>query len=165
MTEQEARLALLQTELNGIQAAIRALDTIDFQIKGWCVTTALAIGGLAVAYKKPALLFVGTAAVIGFYLVNCQFKSIQRAFIRRNVNIDSELKKTGIMQFLNGGGSLEIVGTSTLEWHIRPPGSSWLARARDEITRVMFEARQPNTVSLYLFIAACLAAEAVILFR
>jgi hypothetical protein len=88
VTEEDAKLTLLQTELNGIQAAIRSLDAIDFQIKGWCVTTGLAIGGFAVAYKKPALLLVGMAAVIGFYLVNCQFKSIQRAFIRRNSRID-----------------------------------------------------------------------------
>jgi hypothetical protein len=55
MTEEDARLALLQVELNGIQSSIRSLDTIDFQIKGWCVTTGLAVGGFAVAYKKPAL--------------------------------------------------------------------------------------------------------------
>lgn len=34
MTEEEARLALLQTELTGIQGAIRDLDRILFQIKG-----------------------------------------------------------------------------------------------------------------------------------
>lgn len=59
MTEEEARLALLQTGLQAIQSAIRSLDTITFQIKGWCVTTALAIGGFAAAYHKPALLLVG----------------------------------------------------------------------------------------------------------
>ena len=38
MTEEDARLALLQTELNAIQNAITGLDVIIFQIKGWCVT-------------------------------------------------------------------------------------------------------------------------------
>lgn len=84
MTEEDARLVLLQTELGSIQSGIRGLDTITFQIKGWCVTASLAIGGFAVAYHKPALLIVGAGAVVGFYLVTCQFKLIQRAFIKRN---------------------------------------------------------------------------------
>jgi hypothetical protein len=53
--EQDARLALLQTELNNIQSSIRALDTTILQIKGWCVTASLAIGGFAVT-RQGALL-------------------------------------------------------------------------------------------------------------
>ena len=75
MTEEDARLALLQTELNAIQSGIRSMDSILFQIKGWCVTSSLAIGGFAVAYRRPALLIVGAGAVLGFYLVTCQFKA------------------------------------------------------------------------------------------
>ena len=60
MTEEDARLALLLAELNSIQSAIRSMDTTMFQIKGWCVTAALAIGGFAVAYGKPGLLIVGS---------------------------------------------------------------------------------------------------------
>jgi hypothetical protein len=163
MTEEDARLALLQTELNAIQSAIRALDGIDFQIKGWCVTTGLAVGGFAVAYKKPTLLLVGMVAVIGFFLVNCQFKGVQRAFIRRNNQIDSELRRTGLMQFLNGNGSFEVMGTSRPAWRGTGP-RPWRARARDEIAQVISEGRFPNTFGLYLFILLCLAAEAVILF-
>jgi hypothetical protein len=162
MTEEDAKLALLQTELNGVQNSIRSLDAIDFQIKGWCVTTGLAIGGFAVAYKKPVLLLVGMAAVIGFYLVNCQFKGIQRAFIRRNSRIDSELKKAGIMHFLSDSSSLDVVGTSIPEW--RMGGTSWRSRARNEIEQIMLEAKLPNTFSLYLFIFVCLLAEALTLF-
>jgi len=163
VTEEDARLTLLQTELDGIQGAIRALDTIDFQIKGWCVTTGLAIGGFAVAYKKPALLLIGMAAVIGFFLVNCQFKGIQRVFIIRNKSIDSDLKKTGIMDFLHGNGALEVVGTSRPEWLTVRRGSSWSTRARNEIARILLEGRLPNTFGLYLFILVCLGAEALIL--
>ena len=164
MTEEDARLALLQTELEGIQNSIRALDTIDFQIKGWCVTTGLAVGGFAVAYRKPALLFMGMTAVVGFYLVNCQFKSIQRAFIRQNNRIHSELEKTGIMQFLGGSGHVDVFGTSKPQWHNSYAGSSWAARMRSEISRVMYEGVLPNTFSLYLFIFVCLVAESLILF-
>ena len=66
MEEEEARLALLQTELNAIQASLRNYDSILLQVKGWCVTTALAVGGFAIAYHKPALIFVGIGAVLGF---------------------------------------------------------------------------------------------------
>jgi hypothetical protein len=162
MTEEDARLALLQAELNGIQSAIRSLDTIDFQIKGWCVTTWLAVGGFAVAYKKPELLFIGLATTIGFFLVNCQFKGIQRAFIRRNGIIHAELEKSGIMQFLKGSGSLHVLGTSRPQWDAST-ASSWISRAGGEVRRVLHEARFPNTFSLYLFIFACLAAESWIL--
>jgi hypothetical protein len=102
-------------------------------------------------------------AVIGFFLVNCQFKGVQRAFIRRNSQIDSELRRTGILQFLNGNSSLQVVGTSRPEW---PGGGlrSWRDRARTEIARIIAEGKFPNTFGLYLFILLCLAAEAVILF-
>jgi hypothetical protein len=161
MTEEDARLALLQAELGAIQSAIRNLDTIDFQIKSWCVTTSLAIGGFAVAYKKPGLLAVGLGAIIGFYLVNCQFKATQRVFIKRNQAIDATLKKTGIMPVLRGKGDLHIVGTAAPDWG--RAGSSMPDLVRQQLTRMGSEARLPNTFSLYLFIFMCLAAEAAIL--
>lgn len=159
MTEEDARLALLQAELNGIQNSIRSLDTVDFQIKGWCVTTGLAVAGFSVAYKKPVLLLVGMAAIVGFYMVNCQFKAIQRAFIRRNRRIDSEIKKDGIMQFLSDDSSLDVAGTAMPEW--RTSGHSIL---RSNIEEMIYEAVLPNTFTLYLFIFICLLAEACILY-
>ncbi len=162
MTEEEARLALLQAELSAIQTAIRGLDGTDFQIKGWCVTTSLAIGGFAAAYHKPDLLIVAFGAVAGFYLLNCQFKGTQRAFIRRNYEIDNELKKTGIMAVLRGEGNLEIVGTAVPQW-ARSPAGTWRAQARHQLAMILREGLFPNTFSLYLFILVCLIAEAVIL--
>jgi hypothetical protein len=161
MTEEDARLALLQTELNAIQSGIRAMDTILFQIKGWCVTASLAIGGFAVAYHRPALLIVGAGAVLGFYLVTCQFKLIQRAFINRNETLDSELRTTGIMQVLKGAGNLDIVGTAPLEWQYT--GSSHLKKIRGNLPALWEEARMPSAFSLYLFIMVCLAVEGIIL--
>jgi hypothetical protein len=52
MTEEEARLELLKTELNAVQSCIQSFETIVFQIKGWCVTAALAIGGFAISSKS-----------------------------------------------------------------------------------------------------------------
>jgi hypothetical protein len=165
MTEEDARLALLQAELSDIQSGIRALDTILFQIKGWCVTASLAIGGFAASNRQPPLLIIGAGAVAGFYLVQCQFKLIQRALIRRNRAIDSELKNTGIMQFLKGAGTLDIFGTVPLDLDLKgsPSSDSLFKQIRDNLPAFWEEARLPSSFSLYLFIFACLAAEGIIL--
>jgi hypothetical protein len=85
MTEEDARLALLQTELGSIQSAIRSLDVIVFQIKGWCVTVALAAAGFAAAYSKTGLLFVGAGAIVGFYL-ECYSKVLDKEAIAVGVS-------------------------------------------------------------------------------
>lgn len=161
MTEPEARLALLQAELSGLQEAIRSLDNTMFQIKGWCVTASLAIGGIAVAYHRPSLLIVGLGAVIGFYLVNCQFKMTQRAFIDRNLAVDEELKATGIMDVLKGSGNFEIVGTAIPGF--KGSGLGYSERMTVVLPAFIREARTPNAFSIYLFIVVCLLIELLIL--
>lgn len=153
MEEETARLALLQTELTRIHEGIRGLDNMVFQIKGWCVTAALAIGGFAVVYHRPALLMVGSGAVIGFYLIDCQFKAIQYESFTRNKANDVELKRVGLMPFLKGTGSFGVVGTA-------PPEPSSL---RDKLMRVWDAARAPQTFGLYLFIILSIGVEALIL--
>src|SRR6185437_10883479 len=103
--EEQARLELLKVELQGVQSSIQSLDAIVFQIKGWCVSAALAIGGFAASTHTPALTLIGMVAVIGFLFINSQFKAIQRAFIRRSGAIDAELKSVGIMRVLKGKGN------------------------------------------------------------
>lgn len=161
MTAEDARFALLQIELNAIQSAIRGLDMITFQIKGWCVTASLAIGGFAVAYHKPALLLIGAGAVVGFFITNCQFMGIQRAFINKNTLIDSELR-AGILEFLKDGGSLKITGTAIPMWMTRR-GSSTRETAISWYLIFLSEARKPNVFGLYAFILACLLTEALVL--
>jgi len=121
-------MILLQTELTGLQGAIQNLDRIIFQIKGWSVTTALAIGGFAAAYHRPSLLVVGFGAITGFYLINCQVGLIHRSLIKRNHDLDFELKSVGIMPFLKGAGNLEIVGTAVTGF--KDGGFSYGARIR-----------------------------------
>jgi hypothetical protein len=162
MDQEDARLALLEVELNNIQSGIRGLDTILFQIKGWCVTVSLAIGGFAAAQRRPALLVIGAGAIVGFYLVQCQFKLIQRAFINRNKTIDSKLRSIGVMNFLKGQGDFEIIGTTPLEW-ISTGSSSFSIKIRDNLPSFWREARTPSAFSLYLFILVCLAVEGAIL--
>jgi hypothetical protein len=149
-----------------IQSGIRGLDTVLFQIKGWCVTASLAIGGFAASNRQPSLLIIGAGAVAGFYLVQCQFKLIQRVLIRRNRAIDSELKKTGIMQFLKGAGTLDVFGTVPLDLDPAsslPFSSSFSGQIRDNISEFWTEVSLPSSFSLYLFILACLAVEGIIL--
>ena len=155
------RLALLQTELNSIQASIRNFDSMLFQIRGWCVTTALAAGGFAVAYHKPALILVGGGAVLGFFMINCQFRMFQRGDIKRNIRIDTELKHVGIMQVLRGAGSFDIVGTAAGE--LIPYRHNVLMRIRKQFPDFWFEIRRPSNFSLYLFVSFCLLIELVVL--
>lgn len=161
MTEEDARFALLQTELSAIQNAIRGLDVTLFQIKGWCVTTALAIGGFALVYHRPALILVGFGAVIGFYMMNSQFKMIQRKFIDKNRELDTELKTVGILPFIKGAGNIEVVGTAA--YRGVDIDERYLHRYVRYLPAFWFEARLPDTFSLYLFIIVCLIAEIVII--
>jgi len=163
MTEEEARPALLQTEIDALRKSISGLDVITFQIKGWCVTASVAIGGFAVAYHKLALLIVGAGAVLGFYLVNCQFKMVQRAFINRNNELDHELRSIGIMEILKGTGNLSIAGTIVPKFGVSVSGLPYLQKIYRQLPGFWYEARSPNTFSLYLFILVCLAVEAITL--
>jgi hypothetical protein len=162
MREEEARLALLQSEINSIQSSIRNFDTIDFQIKGWCVTASLAIGGFAAAYRRPELLIVGIGAVLGFYLVNCHFKITQRKLLDKLERIDFELESVGIIEFLKGTGSFEILGTGFLRYGLSR-NARISARVRNSLPDFWFEASRVRTFSLYIFVGVCLIAEIVIL--
>lgn len=160
MTEEEARLTLLQTELTSIQSSIRSFDAVSVQIKGWCVTASLAIGGFAAAYRKPELLIVGIGATIGFYLVNCQFHMIQRRFLNKNTEIDAKLKGTEIIPILKDASLLEVTGTATIEYEVS--GRASIAkRVRSNIPAFFFEASRVSLFSLYLFVAFCLLIEMI----
>jgi hypothetical protein len=121
----------------------------------------LAIGGFAASTHTPALALIGLAAVVGFYLLDCQFKAIQRAFIRRNHEIDAELKSVGIMQFLRGAGNFEVVGTAVPDFAL--PGLKYRQKIRFFLLGIWHEARMPNTFTLYIFLVFCLAVEAIII--
>lgn len=163
MTEEDARLELLKAELKAVHSSIQGFDTIVFQIKGWCVTVVLAIGGFAVSSHAPALTLVGIVAVVGFFLLNCQFKAIQRSFIKRNAELARELSGVGIMQVLKGGGTLEIIGTAIPNFN-RAAILASEEKVREMAAQLLYEARLPNTFTLYLFLFACLALEAIMLF-
>jgi len=162
MDEEHARLALLQTELNNLRRTSLSMDAIIHQIKGWCVTTALAIGGFAVTSHKPALLIIGEGAIVGFFVINCHFRMFQRTVYERNAAIDTELKQVGIMEVLKGAGSLDIVGTAT--WgNDNTAYMPIVQRVRINFPKFWFEISRASTFSLYSFLALGLLVEFFIL--
>jgi hypothetical protein len=157
----QAMLALLQTELASIETAIRSLDSIGFQIKGWAVTAGLAIGGFAITEHKQALLIVGFVATIGFWLVDCQFKSIQRPFIARNRMLARQLRQSGITSFLSSQGDVKALGVPDI---YRDRINKWsVANFVNYLRLIRAEAILPNVFMLYLFILAALALEMIFL--
>jgi hypothetical protein len=159
--DMQARLALLQAELASIETAIRSFDTIGFQIKGWAVTAGLAIGGFAITEHKPALLFVGFVATIGFWLVDCQFKSIQRPFIARNRALARQLRQSSIASFLSSQSGVKAVGVPDIytdrinRWSI--------VSIINYLRLIRAEAILPNVFVLYLFILIALVLEMIFL--
>jgi hypothetical protein len=165
MAEEDARLALLQTELKEIQASIRSLDTIMVQVKGWCVTVSLAIGGFAVGQKRPALLVVGVVAVMGFYIVTCQAKVVQRFFLSQNKKLNDDVEQLGIMEVLAGRGSTPVTGTTVLTYiTYRPENESYLRMMIRNFHMFRREAVHPDVLVLYLFIIACFVIAIIVSF-
>lgn len=102
-------------------------------------------------------------ALTGFFLLNCQFKAVQRVFIRRNAELARELGSAGIMQVPKGAGTLKIIGAAIPDSD-RAAGLSLEEKFRAMVSQLRYEACLPNTFTLYLFLFACLALEAIILF-
>lgn len=163
MEELEPRLALLKFELESLQTSIRALDTVMFQIKGWCVTAAFAVAGFAVTGKRSGLIFVGLAATIGFWLIDAHHKSIQRVFIERNRALECDILRSGsLVAALQGDNLRGPKIASAFAFASQPRRDNRLALTQD-VRRVLLEAGRPLTFGLYLFIAAVLVLEGLIL--
>jgi hypothetical protein len=156
--EAEAKLVLLQAELAGLQDGIRSFDTILFQVKGWCVTTSLAAAGFAAAGQHKSLLLVSAIAILGFWLVDCQFKTTQRLYLNKNIALDDELNRLGVVAVLEGRGSVSI-GATGVRGHV--PGFA-AERIKGHLRDIWFEGCRPMTFGLYLFLLICLAIEAVL---
>lgn len=112
MDETTAKFELLKLELQSIQAGIRGMDTIMFQIKGWCVTVAVATAGVALTSSHIELVAVGGAAVVGFWLVDAHYKSMQRIFIDRDDRIEEVLARQEPLAAL-AAGQLHVPGLAS----------------------------------------------------
>jgi len=159
--DEDAMLALLNTELAAIETAIRSLDSIGFQIKGWAVTASLAIGGFAVSNHQAALLLVGGGAIFGFWLVDCQFKTIQRPFILRNRALADDLREFGVAKVLRGLGTVKVLGVPDV-FTTRITGWQFSSIHR-YIRSILIEATTPSVFGLYTFLLVAMGIEALLL--
>jgi len=157
--ETTAKFDLLKLELQSIQAGIRGMDTIMFQIKGWCVTVAVATAGVALTSSHIELVAVGGAAVVGFWLVDAHYKSMQRIFIDRDDRIEEILAGQEPLAAL-AAGELHVPGLAS---SFRNPGqSSFSQNLQNEFGLLWREAKIPLTFGLYLFILVLLGALALV---
>lgn len=158
MDEDAARLELLKIELQSIQTGIRSLDTTLFQIKGWCVTVVVAVAGFALSNNNAALLLIGFGAIMSFWLIDAHHKALQRVFIERNLLIENEFAKSDVSEALN---RMRVLGTSLAFVDAHELGE--LRRFKKRISDVASEARRPLTFGIYLFLAALLVLQALII--
>jgi|tagenome__1003787_1003787.scaffolds.fasta_scaffold20802608_2 hypothetical protein len=156
----QVRLSLLQSELSALESAIRAFDSMSFQVKGWCVTVSLAIAGLAASGHR-GLLAIGVAAVLGFWLVDSQTRGVQRLFIDRSVLLRAALKTDGLEAFLDGTTSESSYGSPEIKLYKRD--GSIIPDLAAYSRRVFHEAFLANTLGLYLFLFVSIGIEALVL--
>jgi hypothetical protein len=158
--ETSAQLELLKVELASIQGGIRGLDTILFQIKGWCVTTCVAVAGVALAAKSPELLLAAVGAIIGFWLVDAHYKPVQRVFIERDAHIEVRLKGRKPIEVLRSG-DLTVPGlASGFQWS---GGSTLRSSLAAHFKRLWREAKIPMGFSFYAVLIVLSSALGVVL--
>jgi hypothetical protein len=105
------------------------------------------------------LLAVGAGAVLGFYLINCQFRYYWRLADRHNRALDAYLKRVGVMKVIKGAGDIDIVGTTAVRLSEKEPITG--GRLYRYSRRIAYEATLANTFAIYLFILICLGLEAI----
>ena len=91
MDSDEARFALLLREMEAIQGGIQSMDSAMFKIKGWGITLAAAATGVAINSSRPAFLIIGLVSTLAFWFVDAYFKSIQRVYILRDLEVSRRL--------------------------------------------------------------------------
>jgi hypothetical protein len=92
--EFDYRFDILMKELDIIVSSIRSYDSILFRIKSWAVT--IFSGFVLFAAKDHSSVYIsfGALAVILFWCIDAQNKSIQRMFITRYNKIEHFLRSS-----------------------------------------------------------------------
>ncbi|NES82676.1 MAG: hypothetical protein F6K10_15410 [Moorea sp. SIO2B7] len=70
---------------------ISSLDSTTFTIKGWSVTLAIALIGLAIQQHNRTFLYLGIGATILFALFDFFYRKIQLSHVKRVVKIEKYL--------------------------------------------------------------------------
>jgi hypothetical protein len=165
--ETAARFDLLKIELATIQGGIRGIDSILFQVKGWCVTVCVAVAGVALSQKSAVLTAVAGAAVVGFWLVDAHYKSLQRVFITRDNAIEDALKEVGPLAALRSG-SLRVPATASRfrdhpDRQYNPQATRLDQKVKIEMRLLWAEARLPLTFGLYVVLGLLLGSLALVI--
>jgi hypothetical protein len=163
MDADEARFHLLLKELDSIQQGIQAMDNSMFKIKGWSITLAAAAAGLAANERRPLIAVIGMVTAVCFWLLEGNYKALQRTYIVRDLAIEGALR--GVDDPIavlrnNHAYSLKVPGLASS--FLRNEPTYW-AKRRAELARSWHEALKPIVFSLYLFIVLCLALEMVLI--
>lgn len=103
-----ARLELVRLEIEQHQQAIRTLDTIMFQIKGWAVTVGLASAGLTLTLQRSAIAVLAIFATVAFLAIDAQRKSVQRRSIDRCLEIERVLMSSSLVDALQPQSGLVV---------------------------------------------------------
>jgi hypothetical protein len=85
------KFELLKREMDAVQSGIRTYGQVQFTIKGWAITLFSGFIFFAAKEKQPIFLGLCALAVILFWILDVVFKSIQKVYIDRAVEIETWL--------------------------------------------------------------------------
>jgi hypothetical protein len=85
----DAKLAVLMKEWDHVQFHVGRLDTIAFNIRQWSITLVGVFLGAAATLKRPELMVLAMIPVVLFWLNDALFKSYQRRFIKRGMELEA----------------------------------------------------------------------------
>lgn len=147
--EDRQRLFSLATaELAMLQDAIRAYDSLIFQVKGWAITIAGVAAGIAAAQERFVAV-LGVFSALGFWVIEAHFKLLQRQFIVRSVTVEAALRQRPLDAAFASEAFLTIPGISHELAQRNRPG--WTRQS------LYFEhlrsAARPSIAALYLGIS------------
>jgi hypothetical protein len=160
--ETEAKFQLLLREMEAIQDGIQSMDSAMFKIKGWCITVAASATGVAITFSRPSFVFIGLWSTLAFWFVDAYFKSIQRIYIERDLELCRRLVGKDPSAVLNDRPDTGVWVPDLARRFQRPantrPKVLWM-----ELTGTLQEAWKPVVGMLYLFVIAGLGIALLIL--
>ncbi|WP_405056834.1 hypothetical protein OG474_29350 [Kribbella sp. NBC_01505] len=147
MDELSARFDLLKLELSELQQAIRAADTILFQVKGLAVTVALGSAGIGLTTDRPLAAGLGVISTAAFALIDAHRKVVQRRLSARSIEIEMAVASNKLSDILAPESSLHVPGMAT---HLTRSYPRRLRRLRDVLAQVA----RLQTSTLYVALLA-----------
>jgi hypothetical protein len=108
------KFELLKREMDAVQSGIRTYGQVQFTIKGWAITLFSGFIFFAAKEKQPVFLGLCAMAVILFWTLDAIFKSIQRVYIDRAVEIETWLHNVKFASDMDPLKGLSIPNIDTM---------------------------------------------------